>query len=134
MPFKQENKAIIQSTHQTKTIPTAQNITTTYQKLYYKLITTDKLVKKLRQAQETGLIKKQIINAQDEPALGWKTQPSLPKSERKTQESHRRTRSLSLTYLNKPSLLEYARETIGEKKPNHFLSGYGGFIFLPISI
>ena len=84
--LSKENKAIIQSTHQTKTIPTAQNITTTYQKLHYKLITTDKLAEKLRQAQETGLIKKQIINAQDEPTLGWKIQLSLAEFDRKNAE------------------------------------------------
>jgi len=73
------NKAIIQATHQTKTTPTAQNITTTYQKQNNTPIPTSKLAEKLQQAQETGLIKKQIINRQDEPVLGWKTQLILPR-------------------------------------------------------
>ena len=81
--LSKENKTIIDATHKTKTIPTAQNIAATYEKLNNKPITTDKLAEKLQQAQETGLIKKQIINNQDEPILGWKTQLSLPKSERK---------------------------------------------------
>jgi hypothetical protein len=57
----------------------------------YKIIVssrTDKFLdepnEKLQQAQETGLIKKQIINLQDEPFLGWKTQLSLRKSEERT--------------------------------------------------
>lgn len=81
--LSKENKAVIQALHQTKTVPTAQNIAATYEKLDHKPITTDELVEKLQQAQETGLIKKQIINAQDEPVLSWKTQMTIPKSEEK---------------------------------------------------
>lgn len=82
--LSKENQTIIQATHQTKTTPTTINIAATYEKLNHKPITTDKLVEKLRQAQETDLIKKQIINNQDEPVLGWKTQLSLPKPKEKT--------------------------------------------------
>jgi len=82
--LSKQNKAILDATHQTKTTPTTINIAATYQKLNNKPITTDKLIEKLQQAQETDLIKKQIINNQDEPVLGWKTQLSLPKSKEKT--------------------------------------------------
>jgi len=82
--LSKENQTIINATHQTKTTPTTINITTTYQKQNNKPIPTIKLAEKLQQAQQTGLIKKQIINHQDEPILGWKTQLSLPKTETKT--------------------------------------------------
>ena len=82
--LSKENKAIIQATHQTKTTPTTQNIAATYEKQNNKPIPTSKLAEKLQQAQQTDLIKKQIINHQDEPVLGWKTQLSLPKTETKT--------------------------------------------------
>ena len=77
--LSKENKAIIDATHQTKTAPTAVDIAGTYEKLNHKPITRDKLIEKLQQAQETGLIKQEIINAQDEPVLGWKTRLSIPK-------------------------------------------------------
>jgi exosortase len=81
--LSKENQTIINATHQTKTTPTAINIAVTYEKLNNKPITTSKLAEKLQQAQETGIIRKQIISVEDEPVLGWKPQLSLPKTERK---------------------------------------------------
>jgi len=71
--LSKENKAIIEATRKTKTIPTVSNIATTYEKLNHKPITTAKLSEKLQQAQEVGLVKKQIANHQDEPILVYKT-------------------------------------------------------------
>lgn len=79
--LSEENKAIIEATYQTKTMPTVLNIAATHQEIHHKPVTTEKLFGKLQQAQEAGLVEKEIINAQDEPVLGWKTRLSLPESE-----------------------------------------------------
>jgi len=71
-----EDKAVIEATYQTKTMPTTLNIAATYRKLNHKQITTDELLTKLQKAQETGLIKQEIINFKDEPILCWKAQIS----------------------------------------------------------
>jgi len=74
--LSKETQGIIEATHQTKTMPTAVNIAATYKKLGHKPMTTDKLTETLKKAQETGLAKKELINIQDEPVLGWKTRIS----------------------------------------------------------
>jgi len=72
--FSKQDKAILEATHQTKTMPTTANIATTYEKQNHKPIPTNKLARRLQQIQQIGLVKKEIINIQDEPVLGWKTQ------------------------------------------------------------
>jgi len=69
---------------QQQTIPTLNNIASTYQKLNKETINTETLLNKLKQAKTINLVKQEIINAKDEPILGWKTQSSLHKSQRKT--------------------------------------------------
>lgn len=59
--LSKENKTIIEARHQTKTMSTALNIVATYKKLSYKPLKTDKLAEKLQQAQETGLVKKELM-------------------------------------------------------------------------
>jgi len=77
--LSEENRSIIDAVHKTKKKPTAKNIAATYEKLRNKPVETEELLEKLRQAEETGLIKKHIINIYDEPFLGWKTQLSISK-------------------------------------------------------
>ena len=74
--LSKETQGIVEATHQTKTMPTAVNIAATYKKLGHKPMTTDKLTETLKKAQKTGLTKKELINIQDEPVLGWKTKIS----------------------------------------------------------
>jgi len=71
--LSKENKGVIEATYETKTTPTVLNIAATYEKLNNIPITTASLSEKLQQAQKAGLVKKQIINDQDEPILGYKT-------------------------------------------------------------
>ncbi len=49
-------------------------IAKSYQKLTEKPIETDKLLKTIKYAEESGLIKRDIINKEDEPFLVWKSQ------------------------------------------------------------
>jgi len=72
--FSKQDRAILEATHHTKTMPTTANIAATYEKQNHKPIPTNKLARRLQQIQQIGLVKKEIINVQDEPVLGWKTQ------------------------------------------------------------
>jgi len=78
----EEEKRLLQAAHQAaqKRKPTGNEITSHYQKLARKPIELELLFKKLNDAEEAGLIKREITNREDEPTLTWKTQISFPKS------------------------------------------------------
>jgi len=78
-----ELHALDPATHKrvSKTIPTLNNIVLTYQEKNKETIDTEMLFHKLEQAEEIGLIYREIVNEQDEPILTWKTQISLPRKQ-----------------------------------------------------
>ena len=80
----QEERTILQATHQTsqKSIPTGNAIALSYQKLAQKPIEFNKLIQKLYQAEEAGLIKRKIASQEDNPTLTWKTTISTPISKK----------------------------------------------------
>lgn len=75
------NQQIIEAVRETQktTTPTTNNIAKTYENITEEQITPENLLQKLTQAEKAGLIKKEVLNKQDEPVLGWKTQLSLRK-------------------------------------------------------
>jgi len=75
-----EEKVMLQAVHQAQkgSQPTARAIAYSYQSLTGTSIETDKLVEKLKDAEEAGLVKRDIISEQDEPLLVWKCQIAFP--------------------------------------------------------
>ncbi len=67
------DQQIIKAVGETSGTPTPHNIAITYQKLSDKEITTNDLIRKLTQAEKTGLIEKNITNDQDQPLLVYKS-------------------------------------------------------------
>jgi len=59
-------------------IPTLQNITATYQRTTQAQIGQEAVLEKLIQAEETGMVRRQLISVQDEPTQVWKTNLSKP--------------------------------------------------------
>jgi len=72
--LSKEDRAIVEAIYQTKKMPTPSNIATTYEKLNHKSMPITELVGELQKAKDAGLVKQEILNAQDEPVVGWKTQ------------------------------------------------------------
>ena len=72
----EEEKLILQAAHQAskQNKPTANTIASHYQKLAGKPIELNLLLQKLNQAEEAGLIKRDITSKEDEPTLVWKSQ------------------------------------------------------------
>lgn len=66
---------IIQKTQKT-TLPTLDNIATTYQKTTGQPINKEQLLHKLSELEKTDIIKSTIANKQDEPTQTWKTKIS----------------------------------------------------------
>jgi exosortase len=58
--------------------PTPDNIATTYQNLVHREITTNDLIQKLNEAEKTGLVERSIINDQDQPILGYRSNVPHP--------------------------------------------------------
>jgi hypothetical protein len=80
--------------------PTPDNIATTYQNLVHREITTNDLIQRLNEAEKTGLVERSIINDQDQPTLGYKSNVphpatksmnNRPKTSIKTQTSQPQT-------------------------------------------
>lgn len=73
------NRQIISMLHETEsqTIPTLNNIATTYKKTTGKPIDKKQLLRKLSEIEKTGIIKNSIANKKDEPLQVWKTQMTL---------------------------------------------------------
>jgi hypothetical protein len=59
------------------TMPTLDNIRTTYQRRVGQPIDEEQLLQKLSELEKTGIIKSKVANKQDEPIQTWKTQISL---------------------------------------------------------
>lgn len=57
---------------QQQTIPTLNNIASTYQKLNKQTINTETLLNKLKQAKTINLVKQEIASQRDEPTIVWK--------------------------------------------------------------
>jgi len=76
----QEEKLILKAVHQAaqKGKATGNNIALTYHSLAGKPIETNKLLETLKHAEKAGLVKRDIVNEQDNPLLVWKTQISFP--------------------------------------------------------
>jgi exosortase len=64
---------VIQETEKT-TLPTLDNIATTYQKIIGQPINKEQLLQKLSELEKTDIIRSTIANKQDEPIQTWKTQ------------------------------------------------------------
>ena len=75
------NQQIIEAVHQAQRTATGTitNIAKTYENIAEEKITAENLLQKLTEAEKAGLVEKEVINEQDEPVLGWKTQLSLRK-------------------------------------------------------
>lgn len=70
----EQDRKIIDAVKKTQqeTIPTLNNITSTYQKLNKETINTETLLNKLEQAKTINLVKQEITDQQDEPTMVWK--------------------------------------------------------------
>jgi len=73
------DKQILRSVSQTK-IPIAEHIASTYHEISGKNMKLDELIEKLRQAENAGLIKREVMNFEDNPLLVWRTTISIHKS------------------------------------------------------
>jgi len=75
----EEEKLILQAVYQAakKDEPTANGIALCYQRLAGKPIESSLLLQKLNEAEEAGLVRKEIISQDDEPMLVWKSQVSF---------------------------------------------------------
>jgi len=71
-----EEKLILRAAHQTaqKERPTINAIASSYQKLAQKPTEFSLLLEKLNEAEEAGLVKREVISQDDEPVLIWKNQ------------------------------------------------------------
>jgi len=76
-----EERLLLEATHQStqESTPTGHTIASYYQKLAGKPSELELLFRKLNEAEEAGLIKKDIMSREDEPTLIWKTHISFPK-------------------------------------------------------
>jgi len=73
------NRQVIDAVHQTeKSLPaTLNNISETYKKTIGKRVNKGKLLEKLSEAEEMGLIAKKIANRDDQPVQVWRSECSL---------------------------------------------------------
>lgn len=95
----QEEKQVLQSVHQAsrKEEPTTAAIASHYEKLTGKTIELKQLIQKLKQAQELGLIKREITSREDQPIITWKNQTPI----NKTNPIRKLTQKLKTTLLRK---------------------------------
>jgi len=72
-------RLILQAAHQAakEEKPTINAIASAYKKLAKEPIQPSLLLEKLSEAEEAGLVKREIINQNDEPVLIWKNQVPL---------------------------------------------------------
>jgi len=72
----EEDKLILQAVHQAakEDKPTGNGIALCYRRLAGKPIESSLLLQKLNEAEEGGLVSKEIISRDDEPVLVWKSQ------------------------------------------------------------
>jgi len=75
------NQQIIEAVHQAQKTATGtiNNVAKTYENITEEQITSEDLLQKLTAAEKAGLVRKGVVNEQDEPVLGWRTQLSLRK-------------------------------------------------------
>ncbi|MHA1711246.1 MAG: exosortase/archaeosortase family protein [Candidatus Freyarchaeota archaeon] len=75
----EEEKLILQAAHQAtkQDKPTVSTIASYYQKIAGKPIELNLLLEKLNQAEEAGLVKKDIVSREGEPTLVWKSRIPL---------------------------------------------------------
>jgi len=73
------DKQILKAASQTK-IPTAEQIASTYHTISGKNMKLGELIEKLGQAEKAGLVKKEILNFEDNPLLVWRTAISIRKN------------------------------------------------------
>jgi len=78
----EEEKLILQAAHHAakKDKPTGNQIASCYQRLAGKPIESSLLLQKLHEAEEAGLVKKEIISHNDEPVLIWKNHVPFKRS------------------------------------------------------
>jgi hypothetical protein len=83
------NKQVVDIIRQTEkeTMPTLNNIETTYQKATGRPIEEQKLLQKLSALEKTGTVESAIANQRDEPIQIWKTQVTLKQEGFKLEES-----------------------------------------------
>jgi hypothetical protein len=77
----EEEKLILKATHNAAKHekPTGNAIVSAYENLTGKSIELNRLAQKLNEAENAGLVTKDIVSQMDEPVLVWKTQISFPK-------------------------------------------------------
>ncbi|MCJ7719717.1 exosortase/archaeosortase family protein [Candidatus Bathyarchaeota archaeon] len=94
------DQQLIRAVRETQGTPTPDNIARAYQNMSGKKITTSDLVQRLNEAEKTGLVERSIINDQDQPILGYrsnvphpatKSMNNRPKTSIKTQTSQPQT-------------------------------------------
>jgi exosortase len=94
------DQQIVSAVGGTPGTPTPDNIATTYQNLVHREITTNDLIQKLNEVEKTGLVERSIINDQDQPILGYRSNVphpatkfmnNRPKTSIKTQTSQPQT-------------------------------------------
>jgi hypothetical protein len=73
------DKQILKAASQTK-IPTAEQIALTYHEISGKNMKLGELIEKLEQAEKAGLVKKEILNYEDNPLLVWRSTMSIRKN------------------------------------------------------
>jgi len=73
------DKQILKAASQTK-IPTAEQIASTYHEISGKNMKLGELIEKLEQAEKAGLIKREVLNFEDNPLLVWRTAISIRKN------------------------------------------------------
>jgi len=78
----EEEKVILQAVHKAaeKKQPTVDAIALHYEKISGKRIESELLFRRLCEAEQTGLVRKQIVSCEDEPVFAWKSQISLPRT------------------------------------------------------
>ena len=94
------DQRLIRAVRETPGTPTPDNIVIAYQNMSGEKITTSDLVQKLNEAEKTGLVERSIINDQDQPILGYRSNVphpatkfmnNRPKTSIKTQTSQPQT-------------------------------------------
>lgn len=81
------DKQILKAASQTK-IPTAEQIASTYHEISGKNMKLGELIEKLGQAEKTGLIKREVLNFEDNPLLVWRTTISIRKTPFRRLKTH----------------------------------------------
>jgi len=71
-----ETREVVDAVFQTKkkTLPTLNDVSTTYTQITGKPVVSEDMVRKLSEAEEIGIIKREIAGKRDEPYLIWKAE------------------------------------------------------------